>query len=63
MITLCIYLHIGMVYGSDRLGRGWWDIKAVKKRYNEGSMTSEKGLLSCMVTESMREFVNNTTEM
>ncbi|KIJ96508.1 hypothetical protein K443DRAFT_283426 [Laccaria amethystina LaAM-08-1] len=26
-------------------------------------MTSEKGLLSCMVTESMRrEFVNNTTE-
>ena len=49
MIALRMYLHIGMVCGSDGLGSGWWDIKVVKKRYDEDSMTSEKWLLSCMV--------------
>lgn len=42
MIALRMYLHIGMVCGSDGLGSGWWDIKVVKKRYDGDSMTSEK---------------------
>jgi len=35
-------------------GGGVGDIKAVKKRYDEGSMTNEKGMRSPTVTESTR---------